>query len=482
MGPHTAGGANTEKSQVTSARPISIFEPSEVSKIMKPIHRIKMWNYLCQHFNTEAAAEDNTPGSIIPFDVLNTPRKVVQELNERFVLSTTKVVKKQESARGDTVKLLIECHDGHQVETVVMRHSNYSTVCVSSQVGCKMGCKFCATGTMGIIRDLTTGEIIEQVAHANSVTKIRNLVAMGMGEPLNLSFDTIKEVLEMLTDQRLFSMSPRHLTVSTVGVLKQMRRLEDEFPLVNLALSLHAPNQETRLKIVPTAGANPFEKLLEALDYRIGHEKERRAKKEAASGKVGKRDVDEDRISSYTATVMIEYILLEGVNDMPELAHELGAILKPRKNFILLNLIPYNPTDVGDDFTPPSDDRVKRFHEILISKDYRIHTRVRKEMGQDIDGACGQLVVEGQKRKNPSQAPPEIEDLHRRGASSVGKTGNTGNTKGKRQAADGGKGVSATSSSSSVASRRRTVLAASAVVFVLSGLFVWRRVATMRRS
>ena len=254
-----------------------------------------------------------------------------------------------------------------------------------------------------------------------------------------------------------------------------MRRLEDEFPLVNLALSLHAPNQEVRLKIVPTAGAHPFEKLMGALDYRIGHEKERRARKEAASGKSGKKDVDEDRISSYTATVMIEYILLAEVNDMPELAHELGAILKPRKNFILLNLIPYNPTDVGDDFTPPSDDRIKRFHEILVSKDYRIHTRIRKEMGQDIDGACGQLVVESQKRKQSRSAPvpPEIEELHSKGGwprSTPEKRGSSNKRRGRK--AD---------LKTSALSLKNVTLVTSSIVLLLSGLFVWRRVVALRR-
>jgi sorting nexin-8 len=470
-------------------KPHSIWETTEVAKVMKPVHRIKMWNWLCNHFDTDAAERDGNPASMIPFEEINAPRKAVAELSENFVLSTTKVVKRQESERGDTTKLLLECHDGHQIETVVMRHSNYSTVCVSSQVGCKMGCKFCATGTMGIIRDLTAGEIIEQVAHANSVTRIRNVVFMGMGEPLN-NYEQLREAIQVFQDQRLFSMSPKHLTVSTVGVLKEMRRLEDEFPLVNFALSLHAPNQEVRLKIVPTAGANPFQKLLDSLDYRIDHERERRAAKDAArlgadvaagtvntSGKKVK-DVDEDRISSYTATIMIEYILLSGVNDMPELAHELGAILKPRKNFILLNLIPYNPTDVGDDFIPPTDDRIKAFHEILIGKDYRIHTRVRKEMGQDIDGACGQLVVEGQKRKKAAAKPgvPEIEDLQKRGKG--GKNGNGKPKKGgKKGAGSGAAGAGAGDEGVVVTllTKRNAALFTSVAVAVLSGLFVWRR-------
>ena len=291
---------------ISDGKKISIWEVKEVEKILKTVHRVKMWNWLCQHFDTELAAGEcgNNPAAMLPFEKLNTPKKAQQELSERFVLSTTNVIKKQESERGDTTKLLIECHDGHQIETVVMRHSNYSTVCVSSQVGCKMGCKFCATGTMGIIRNLSAGEILEQVAHANSVTRIRNVVFMGMGEPLN-NYDALKDTIEILIDQRLFSMSPKHLTVSTVGVLKEMKRLEDEFPLVNFALSLHAPNQAVRLKIVPTATAHAYDDLLAALDYRISHEKERRLKKERVSGKQGKKDVDEDRISSYTATIMI---------------------------------------------------------------------------------------------------------------------------------------------------------------------------------
>ena len=177
----------SSKSVSAAEHKISIWEVKEVSKVMKKeVHRIKMWNWLANRFDTDAAERcENNPSKMIPFDTLNAPRKAQEELSERFVLSTTKVIKRQESSRGDTTKLLIECHDGHQIETVVMRHSNYSTVCVSSQVGCKMGCKFCATGTMGIIRNLTAGEILEQVAHANSVSRIRNVVFMGMGEPLS---------------------------------------------------------------------------------------------------------------------------------------------------------------------------------------------------------------------------------------------------------------------------------------------------------
>ena len=153
MGPHQHS-VDSSCSSNTTVKAHSIWEVSEVSKIMKVQHRIKIWNYLARHFDTEHAEKDNSVESLVPFEVLNAPRKAIGELRERFVLSTTKVVRRQESERGDTTKLLIECHDGHQIETVVMRHSNYSTVCVSSQVGCKMGCKFCATGTVAVTREI----------------------------------------------------------------------------------------------------------------------------------------------------------------------------------------------------------------------------------------------------------------------------------------------------------------------------------------
>jgi adenine C2-methylase RlmN of 23S rRNA A2503 and tRNA A37 len=237
------------------------------------------------------------------------------------------------------------------------------------------------TGTMGIIGDLTAGEIIEQVMHANSVTKIRNVVFMGMGEPLN-NWQNVKSSVEFLIDTRILALSPRHVTVSTVGVVHNMKKLTLELPAVNLAVSLHAPNQEVRLQIVPAAKAHKFEKLIAAIDFHIANCKSK-------SKKLFLRDT----------TVMIEYILIQGVNDQPVHAHELGQLLTSRKKNILLNLIPYNPTDVTEHFEPPTQEDINTFFRIITADKYGIYCRVRQEMGQDIDGACGQLALKTQAEK-----------------------------------------------------------------------------------
>ena len=246
---------------------------------------------------------------------------------------------------------------------------------------------------MGIIGDLTSAEIIEQLVHANKVTKIRNVVMMGMGEPLN-NYENVKSAVLFMIDDRRFGLSPRHVTVSTVGVLKNMRRLSDELPLVNLALSLHAPSQEVRVKIVPSASAHHIDRLLEAVDYHIkrggkfepNFDSSALADDDTASYALKKKKL-------HQSGVMIEYILIDGVNDSEEHAHQLGRLLQPRKDFVLLNLIPYNPTTVAEDYMPPTDENVDRFFNILKSDLYKIHTRVRGEKGQDIEGACGQLAL-----------------------------------------------------------------------------------------
>lgn len=381
----------------------SIWEVQEVSALTKSAHRFKMWNHLIWNFDIDTAFSADLREQI-PFNRFNFPRENTEQLCTKFVGSTMKVVERKESARGDTTKLLMELQDGHLIETVIMRHRNYSTVCVSSQIGCKMGCKFCATGTMGIIGDLTTGEILEQVAYANQVSRIRNVVFMGMGEPLN-NYENVRDALEFLIDPKLFSLSPKHVTVSTVGVIKYMKRLEEDIPTVNLALSLHAPNQEVRLKIVPSASGNPFDKLMAEVDRRIFGDQ---AKRKISNRLPGQKEKKLSKLNARNASLMIEYILIADVNDSFVCAHELGALLTSRREHLLLNLIPYNPTDVNDEYQAPSEEQILGFHAILISDDYRIHTRTRQEKGQDIDGACGQLVV----AKDTKAKTRDIEDMY----------------------------------------------------------------------
>lgn len=332
----------------------------------------------------------------LPHRRLGVPQRAFDFVRTHCVVHSTRVVERLESSRGDTTKLLVELPEGHRVETVVMRHSNRSTVCVSSQIGCQMGCKFCATGTMGIIGNLSAGEIIEQVVFASRLTTVRNVVFMGMGEPLN-NYGSVRVALRFLVSDRLMALSARHVSVSTVGVLAGMRRLTEEMPEVNLALSLHAPNQEVRRKIVPAAAACHIDSLMAAVDAHVAANPFAKASAESLESTSQRRIVG----------VMIEYILIKDVNDRPEHAHELGQLLRSRRGHILLNLIPYNPTEVCESFEAPSKEDIDRFFSILISEPYRIVTRVRREMGQDIAGACGQLAL-----VNPSEKtqPPDIED------------------------------------------------------------------------
>ena len=380
----------------------SIWEEGAVNKTLadnksSQKHSFKLWKWMIAH--PDVMLND------VPMEKWCFPKAVIKEFKTNFSQFTSRIVEKSTSIRGDTTKLLIELQDGHRIETVVIQHLGHTTVCVSSQVGCQMGCKFCATGTMGIIGDLTSGEIIEQVVYANMVSKVRNVVFMGMGEPLN-NFENVKLAVEFLADAKRFGLSPRHITISTVGVVRSMYRLTDELSHVNLALSLHAPTQDIRLQIVPSASAHPIEKLMTALDYHITNN--------AAPVKKSQLKV---------TSVMIEYILIKDVNDREEHAHLLGKLLLPRRNRVLLNLIPYNPTDVpGQNFQPPDQASIDRFYQICTSDEYRIFSRVRQEMGQDIAGACGQLALKAGPSSASGNATGDIEDIGARGSSDNGKT------------------------------------------------------------
>lgn len=254
---------------------------------------------------------------------------------------------------------------------------------------------------------------------------------MGMGEPLN-NYENVKRAVEFLIDSKRLALSPKHVTVSTVGVLKNMQRLSDELPSVNLAFSMHAPNQTVRLKIVPAAKAHPLEKLLEAVDYHILKNNQCREKweKNKSGGSTAIESPPEDEDDEMPKTVqrykvndkgvrvlgkggvMIEYILIQNINDRPEHAHELAALLAPRRDNILLNLIPYNPTEVAEDFQAPTQEEVDRFHQICILPEYQIHTRVRQEKGQDIAGACGQLALVKAKQANlEGHIERDLEDI-----------------------------------------------------------------------
>lgn len=224
-----------------------------------------------------------------------------------------------------------------------------------------MGCRFCATGTMGFKSNLSSGEIVEQLVHASRYSQIRNVVFMGMGEPLN-NYTALVEAIQVLIGSP-FQLSPKRITVSTVGIIHSINKFNNDLPNINLAVSLHAPDQDIRCHIMPAARAFPLVKLMNALQSYQNESKQ---------------------------TIFIEYIMLDGVNDQEQHAHQLGKLLEMFK--AVVNLIPFNPIGSSNNFKTSSEHNVKKFQKILRGI-YNIRTTIRQQMGQDIAGACGQLVV-----------------------------------------------------------------------------------------
>jgi sorting nexin-8 len=353
-------------------------------------HAQFIWRQVIQHGVTDVTT--------LP----SVPKKAFEVIKREFVLSTSKVVSEKQAKDGSTTKLLIELQDGQQIETVIMRYgdvalSSYpedekekrttedgqfmfkskkrATVCVSSQVGCAMGCTFCATGTMNLLSNLTAGEILEQLYHANQVEKIRNVVFMGMGEPLD-NYNAVLMAVKAMIDTSRFGLSPARVTISTVGVVPRLLALSKDLPQIGLALSLHAPTQELRQQIVPTSKAWHIDRILEATDAFIAQQN--------ANVKSKNR----------RRHILIEYVLIRDVNDSDEVAHDLGKLLQGKD--VLLNVIPYNPTDVPYDYKAPTAERGASFVDIT-RRIYGLHTLFRQELGQDIASACGQLVIDSKK-------------------------------------------------------------------------------------
>ncbi|QDZ20325.1 ribosomal RNA large subunit methyltransferase [Chloropicon primus] len=312
------------------------------------------------------------------------PKELYDLLPKYFTPLSSKVVRREGSGKGDTTKMVVELQDGLQVESVIMRYDPKkgkdvtkpgqqrqgkarATLCLSSQVGCQMACKFCATGTMGLKGNLNPAEIFEQLVHAMRIEKIRNVVFMGMGEPLN-NYKSMVDSIRLMVDSRLFGLAPSHITVSTVGVTNRIRTLASDLPGVNLALSLHAPNQEIRLAIVPTGRAYPVEKLIAAC----------RAWQTQTGGK----------------KVFFEYVVLGGINDEVSHALELGELLSKNEIDGVVNLIPWNPTESGamEGYQAPAEGKLFAFQRALREA-HGIRCTVRREFGQDINSACGQLVI-----------------------------------------------------------------------------------------
>ncbi len=285
-------------------------------------------------------------------------------LKEHYKISLPSVIKEQVSYDG-TVKMLLELDDKTSVETVLMRYDYGNAICVSSQVGCNMGCKFCASGLLKKQRDLEASEMIMQVMKMQEYLdkegkgeRVSHIVIMGSGEPFD-NYDNVMRFIRIANDQKGLAIGARHITVSTSGIAPKIVEYSKEGLQVNLAISLHASNDETRNKLMPINKAYPLNKLFNAI-------------KEYSS--------NADR------RVTIEYILLKGINDSLVNADELVELLKG--TFAYVNLIPYNEVQENE-FKRSEKQSVRAFYERLKSKG--VNVTIRKEFGTDIDAACGQL-------------------------------------------------------------------------------------------
>ncbi|HVZ20912.1 MAG TPA: 23S rRNA (adenine(2503)-C(2))-methyltransferase RlmN [Vicinamibacterales bacterium] len=294
-------------------------------------------------------------------------------LRDEFVLHTPRVVGDEQSVDG-TRKLELELADGRHIEAVFIPDTPAMTFCISTQVGCAMGCDFCLTGKMGLVRHLTAGEIAGQVRVLAAATGLLdapfNIVLMGMGEPLQ-NYDETMKALRMLHSEHGLAVSPRRVTLSTVGILPGLERLAREPLMPNLAISLHATTDEQRTRLVPPNRKYPLVQILDA----------------CRKFPLKKR-----------SRITFEYVLLDRVNDTPEDARRLARLLDGIKSKI--NLIPLNPAP-GIPYERPSDERVDRFAQILA--DRHLTVSVRKSRGRDIRAACGQLIVEGGVKKTAAQ-------------------------------------------------------------------------------
>lgn len=300
---------------------------------------------------------------VFDFDAMSDISKKFRDvLKANFCLTLPKIFKQQQSADG-TVKMLLEMEDGAKVETVLMRYDYGNAVCVSSEVGCSMGCAFCASGLIKKTRDLTASEMVGQVLMMDAFLKeegqrVTHIVVMGTGEPFD-NYDNVLEFVRICNEQHGLAIGARHITVSTCGLVDGIRKYANEGLQINLAISLHAPNDKIRQRLMPIARLYPLEELMDAVRY---YEKN-----------AGRR-------------VTFEYILIDGINDAIENADELADLI--RGTLAYVNLICYNPVKEKP-FKRPSEKRISAFYDRL--KKRGVNCTIRKEFGTDIDAACGQL-------------------------------------------------------------------------------------------
>ncbi|KAH7650507.1 hypothetical protein FG379_003579 [Cryptosporidium bovis] len=415
--------------------------------------------------------------------IKNVPKKVSKIIEEKFTLLNISVVDSWTSENRETTKLIFKLADSHEIESVIMRYGKNESngnngnsefrrisLCVSSQIGCRMGCMFCATGSMGLRGSLLSGEIIQQLYYVRNVLgePVRNVVFMGMGEPLE-NYTEVVDAIKFMIDQRLFSLSLGHILVSTVGIPTNIINLADDLPGIGLCLSLHAPNQQLRERIIPIARIYKITDLMRSLDVFIFKTIINRCynkliddrNKHLIKNNMSFDDIlISNRLLNSHKMIVIEYTLLKGVNDSIEQANELAELLintpmpkniiddlfqakesssdnysfdnktdarndilnsmnlindklkrnliktvykelsknYNRMNFTLVNLIPYNKTSTNTQFSTPSKETIYQFASAL--GEHKVVVTIRRTMGDDIYGACGQLALKQDREYN----------------------------------------------------------------------------------
>lgn len=295
-------------------------------------------------------------------DMTNLSKGLREKLNEQFQFVTLKEITKFESKDG-TVKFLFGLHDDHAIETVIMKHNYGNSICVTTQVGCRVGCTFCASTLGGLKRDLTAGEIVAQVVKAQQILdergeRVSSIVIMGTGEPFE-NYESTMKFLRIMIHEKGLNIGQRHITVSTSGIVPNIYKFADEGTQINLAISIHAPNDTLRSKLMPVNRRFPFNDVMEALRY--------------YQAKTGRR-------------ISFEYALIGGVNDQVEHAEELASVLKDMLCHV--NLIPVNHVPERK-YVRTSRNDIFEFQRVLA--DRGINVTIRREQGHDIAAACGQL-------------------------------------------------------------------------------------------
>ncbi|MZQ76310.1 MAG: 23S rRNA (adenine(2503)-C(2))-methyltransferase RlmN [Peptoclostridium sp.] len=293
-------------------------------------------------------------------EMKNIPAELREKLEEKFVLRDLKMDKKLVSAIDGTRKYLFMLHDGNAIESVMMRYKHGVSVCISTQAGCRMGCSFCASTIGGLERNLTAGEMLDQIMkiQEDAGTRVSNVVLMGSGEPFD-NFDEVISFLHVANEKNGLCIGYRHITLSTCGIVPKIYEIADMGMPINLAISLHAANDEKRRTIMPIANAYSIDEIIKACRYFVDQTNRR---------------------------ITFEYSLIKGFNDSTADARELAGLLKGMLAHV--NLIPVNSIEERD-YKKPSKDEIEAFMKILTRAG--ISSTVRREMGSDINGACGQL-------------------------------------------------------------------------------------------